>query len=93
MYTDVVALETANKATETQILFEPFTGVAPFRYRDLFEKGRRKGKDGIAMEWKENPVRPNVNFIYETYLHLETIVVTTLAAKIARIEKTHPSKK
>ncbi len=93
MYTDTVALETANKAHENQILFEPFTGVAPFRYRDLFEKGRRKEKDGTAKEWKENPARPNVNFLYETYIHIEAIVVTTLIAKIAKLEKIEQAKK
>jgi deoxycytidylate deaminase len=85
MYTDTVALEAATNPHEPQIVFEPFTGIAPFRYRDFFEKGRRKGRDGNINEWKVEPPRPNVNFLYPTYLHLEQIVVANLATKISTI--------
>ena len=70
MYSKQIALESL-PAGEKRVLFEPFTGVAPFRYRDLFEKRKRKDEDGVAQEWMSDPKRPNVNLIVETYIRLE----------------------
>jgi len=87
MYSHAIALETPGMPQEPHVLFEPFTGIAPFRYRDLFEKGRRKEKDGLAKEWKETPARPNVNYLYETYLHFENYLVAKLPGRISFAEK------
>jgi hypothetical protein len=42
MYSHSIALEPRAATDEPYVLFEPFTGIAPFRYRDFFEKGRER---------------------------------------------------
>ncbi|HEX4765824.1 MAG TPA: deaminase, partial [Lichenihabitans sp.] len=34
-----------------KVLFEPFIGISPRRYRDIFEKKKRKDKKGQALTW------------------------------------------
>lgn len=41
-----------NEQTE-KVLFEPFIGISPRRYRDIFEKKKRKGDDGKIRPWYE----------------------------------------
>ncbi len=84
MYSESIALE-ANNSTSKKVLFQPFTGVAPFRYRDLFEKGRRK-VGGKAQDWKDGLPAPNVGIINETYLELEPLVVAQMASRIAKLK-------
>jgi deoxycytidylate deaminase len=88
MYSQSIALE-SNDTQENRIVFQPFTGVAPFRYRDLFEKGRRKAAGGNAQTWKENSPTPNVSLIVESYLELEPLVTAQLAKRLdaAKLEK------
>ncbi|MFC5421610.1 deaminase [Bosea eneae] len=35
-----------------KVRFEPFIGIAPYRYREFFERGRRKDSNGNAMKWR-----------------------------------------
>ena len=57
--------------TGDRVSFVPFLGISPFRYRDIFQKGRRK-KDGIAVEWYANIPRPMIDVPVPTYVDLET---------------------
>jgi deoxycytidylate deaminase len=41
-----------------KILFEPFIGISPRRYRDIFEKRARKDKTGKAKKWYEDRPTP-----------------------------------
>jgi deoxycytidylate deaminase len=81
MYEKSIALESKGP-DEKKVLFQPFTGVAPFRYRDLFEKGRRKHAGGHTQDWKDGTARPNVSIVVETYLELEPLVTAQLAKKL-----------
>lgn len=83
MYSKLISLESLPPAGEDRVLFQPFTGVAPFRYRDLFEKRRRKDKRGVAQEWMSDPKKPNINLIAETYISLEPEVIVELARRIS----------
>ncbi len=40
-----------------KVVFEAFIGVSPYRYRNLFEKGKRKYSGGLAVEWGEGAMR------------------------------------
>jgi deoxycytidylate deaminase len=37
--------------SESKVAFVPFMGISPFRYRDIFQKGRRKDEEGTADDW------------------------------------------
>ncbi len=87
MYAKSIALESSFSSEEPHVLFEPFTGVAPYKYRDFFEKRKRKDSGGSARDWMEHHPRPNVNLIYPTYLKLEAIVASKLAKKLVHSEE------
>ncbi|RYE50336.1 MAG: deoxycytidylate deaminase, partial [Sphingobacteriales bacterium] len=43
-----------------KVIFEPFLGISPFRYRDIFEKGKRKSSDGTAKRWVQDKPTPSL---------------------------------
>ena len=53
LYSDSVAVDPAD-AHADKVRFEPFVGVAPRRYADLFGLStiKRKGKDGSLLQWR-----------------------------------------
>jgi len=67
----------------SKVHFEPFLGISPFRYRDLFEKGKRKNSQGEALKWKSNPPRPIVENSYPIYLQAEAHVISKLGGILA----------
>jgi hypothetical protein len=52
----------------SKVSFVPFMGISPFRYRDLFQKGRRKGGDGKAHDdWYNNQERPMIEVVLPSW--------------------------
>jgi cytidine deaminase len=64
LHPDEVSIETEIAAN---VSFVPFMGISPFRYRDLFQKGKRKGKDGKALDWFFGDMRPMVDMVLPSY--------------------------
>ena len=62
---------TFNKDLSNFVVFEPFTGISPRRYRDIFEKGKRKYSNGEAMEWIEDKPLPRIEDRAAAYLSNE----------------------
>lgn len=54
----------------SRVSFMPFLGISPYRYRDIFQKGRRK-KDGVAVPWYNGSPRPLIDVSAPTYVDLE----------------------
>jgi deoxycytidylate deaminase len=50
LHCDSITFEIVEK---DKVLFEPFIGISPRRYRDIFEKKKRKNDKGLAQEWYE----------------------------------------
>lgn len=61
-----------------RVSFEPFIGVSPFRYRDLFEKGKKKYTGGSAQSWNKGERNPMIEVYYPSYFKSETHVVNEL---------------
>ena len=61
-----------------RVVFEAFMGVSPYRYRDLFEKGKRKYSGGLAEKWTDGTMRPVIAVYYPSYFKAETHVVAQL---------------
>lgn len=53
----------AAEPREGAVQFEPFVGVAPRRYLDLFEAGRRKEEDGTVLELVPSEALPKIQEI------------------------------
>lgn len=77
----------------SKVTFEPFIGISPYRYRDLFEKGKRKGDDGEAKKWMADPRRPMIDVVFPAYIEAEKVVISKLGTVIAEKEaRTRSSK-
>ncbi|TPN48908.1 deoxycytidylate deaminase [Mesorhizobium sp. B1-1-9] len=50
-----------------RVSFVPFLGISPYRYRDIFQKDRRKAKDGKAALWYAEHPKPMVEIEFPSY--------------------------
>jgi deoxycytidylate deaminase len=72
-------------ANDTQVKFEPFLGIAPERYSDLFSMiGRRKEKEGAAVAWKRASAEPRLERMVGSYLQVEENAMAELAGALDR---------
>jgi deoxycytidylate deaminase len=62
LYRDSIAVDSGTDCLRTAVRFDPFVGVAPKRYTDLFIlAGRdRKNKDGSVAAWTRTDARPKL---------------------------------
>ena len=61
------------KVAPGRVSFVPFLGISPFRYLDIFQKGRRKSDDGLANRWidkSQQPV-PMIDVASDEYIEVE----------------------
>jgi cytidine deaminase len=72
-----IELETLNT-----VAFMPFLGISPFRYRDVFQKGRRKQPDGTAKTWYHDEPRPLVDIVANSYIRVEPLAYANLFGNI-----------
>ena len=74
-----------NTPQEGKVLFEHFHGISPRRYRDIFEKTKRRAKDGTLQHWYENDVpAPRVEDRGPHYVHNEP---SAIAAPLIEVLK------
>lgn len=60
---------TFSPSEQNKVLFQPFMGISPRRYRDIFEKKRRKDADtGVAQEWYHGKPVPMIEDRSSAYL-------------------------
>lgn len=87
LYDDSIVVN-ADRPTVGRVVFEPFVGVAPRRYFDLFEMiGERKNKLGIVRNWRNEEKNPRVKRFVLSYLPIEQqIVAESLEPTLKRIK-------
>lgn len=68
------------KDSKQRVSYMPFLGISPFRYRDVFQKGRRKDGAGTAQRWLDGFPHPMVRVIAPTHIDLEAMAVATFAS-------------
>jgi cytidine deaminase len=81
MHKDSIDVDESN--SRGKVDFSAFIGVSPFRYRDLFEKGKRKYSGGVAQEWHGGVVRPMIEVYRPSYFEAEAFVVDEVLKKIS----------
>jgi deoxycytidylate deaminase len=71
-------LDTASEELSNMVIFEPFTGIGPRRFLDLFSmslgagsKLRRKDKSGATVEWDKATAPIRTPLIPHSYLEIE----------------------
>lgn len=78
------AISVDSDSPTAKVAFNAFLGVSPYRYRDLFEKRKRKDTTGASQRWNEGEARPVINSLYPSYFRAEAYVVGTLGDAMAR---------
>lgn len=83
LHSDSITIE--GDGSDGKVGFQRFIGLSPYRYRDLFEKGKRKYASGIAQEWHKNEIRPMIEVLSPSYFDAETDVVNLLKKKMEKL--------
>jgi deoxycytidylate deaminase len=83
------AISVDSDAPGAKVAFNAFLGISPYRYRDLFEKRKRKDAAGVSQRWNEGEARPLINSLYPSYFRAEAYVVSTLGAAIEKRSLQH----
>lgn len=71
--------------TTDKVRFDTFIGVSPYRYRDLFEKGKRKYSSGVAQRWNRGTKRPMIEVYYPSYFKAERQAVGLMRDKLEHL--------
>ncbi|UHC14452.1 deaminase [Methylobacterium currus] len=79
---------TFEKDESQKVLFEPFMGISPRRYRDIFEKKKRKYSDGKAREWWLDIPSPMLEDKGPTYLENEMPYIYVALRNLGNATKT-----
>lgn len=83
LYRDDILLNRQENSQDGKVHFEPFIGIAPYRYRDYFEKSKRKNKDGKAVDWQTGEPMPMITVTGTEYISSETAYLTALSQRFA----------
>lgn len=71
---------------EGRVAFVPFMGISPFRYRDIFQKGKRKRGDGTALDWYGGKQKPLIDVIIPSYTENEIWALAPLLGEVSVAE-------
>lgn len=77
LHSDSITFDRSTSEDE-KVLFEPFIGISPRRYRDIFEKKKRKDSTGKAKDWYENEPVPLIEDKSAAYIQNEDFAIVTL---------------
>lgn len=83
MHSDSITFSTPEQ--ETHVLFEPFIGISPRRYRDIFEKGKRKDSTGRAVDWNAGKPVPRIEDRSSVYIDNEEPAIVQVTAKLMEL--------
>jgi deoxycytidylate deaminase len=77
MHIDSLSIEGSDRGRYQKfpaVEFSHFHGVSPRRYRELFERGKRKEDDGTFREWRSKAPTPIIEIKLPFYVELEAQV-------------------
>ena len=86
LHADAIILDDESICSK-KVNFVRFTGVSPYRYRDLFEKGKRKYSTGKAKRWNKQNSTPMIEVISPNYFRSEALVVEKLKPHLPAADK------
>lgn len=75
LHQDSISVDPSTPSS-SHVNFEPFEGVAPRQYQDIFDaKETRKDSEGRAIDWREKGAKPRFQRVLNSYIVLETAIV------------------
>jgi hypothetical protein len=80
LHRDSIAVDPVEQTDK--VVFRPFIGISPYRYRDLFEKGKRKYSGGLAQKWNLGIRRPMIEVYFSSYFKSEAAIVSQMSHKL-----------
>ncbi|OGI63694.1 MAG: hypothetical protein A2W18_01545 [Candidatus Muproteobacteria bacterium RBG_16_60_9] len=80
LHADSIVIESAQEV-KNKVVFEPFVGIAPRKYLELFSMPDRRDRDGKPINWEKHGAIPRFN-APPTYTDRETVVVSELRQKM-----------
>ena len=93
MHSNSVQVEGADRgryATFPAVKFVHFHGITPRRYRELFERGRRKDAEGKLTPYVNDVAAPIVDVKTPFYVEPETVLVNRAATVfLEKLSKDH----
>jgi deoxycytidylate deaminase len=92
LHSDAAAIEGADRGKHQPfhaVRFDHFCGVSPRRYRELFERQKRKDKNGDFVEWNtDNVARPIIDLKFPFYMTLEDAILQNLSNQLKLLNMT-----
>ncbi|PDS43173.1 deoxycytidylate deaminase [Rhizobium anhuiense] len=85
MHADSITFSPAER--DTKVLFEPFIGISPRRYRDIFEKKKRKDSDGKAVPWAQGTPAPRIEDKSPAYIANEEPAIAIVVDNILSLDE------
>lgn len=83
LHQDAISVDPASPSGE-RVNFEPFEGIAPRQYQDIFDAHDRKDLEGKAIEWRAKGGRPRFTRFMNTYREIELEIVAKEIPKLAK---------
>jgi len=74
LYPDSIEVESRKRREGPKVYFEPFIGIAPVRFSELFGKGRRKDNHGKPILWQSTAAKPFLERLVPAYIQIENEV-------------------
>ncbi len=87
LHSDSIEIEGSDRGQYSKfpaVRFEHFFGVTPRRYRDLFERSKRKSATGEFQQYKDGIKRPFIDIKAPFYFELERFVIRSAVEELAR---------
>jgi deoxycytidylate deaminase len=83
---DTIELRTSSPhSVSNKVVFSPFIGISPYRYRELFERGKRKSAAGDLVEWLKTPPQPNLAYTHAFHPRNEAVAIDALGEVTAAL--------
>ncbi|QDO97473.1 deoxycytidylate deaminase [Ferrovibrio terrae] len=76
LYRDSIRVDSGIESDH--VTFDPFIGIAPGRFMDLFEKTKRKIDNGDAVEWQPAAALPRLKRLVPSYIFIEQMAKLAL---------------
>ncbi len=83
LHSDSIVIE-SSQPIRGKVMFEPFVGIAPRKYLDLFTMAERRGRDGHVLVWERYGSRPRhveAN-AHIRYIEQESVLIKEFESKI-----------
>lgn len=74
------------------VRFTHFYGVSPRRYKEIFERSKRKNKSGVFQEWSDGAKRPIIDIKMPIYAELEKRIIKLFVEKYFKLIDADPAK-